>query len=825
MMKNTTALFLSSFVLLCATESVSQTLPYQDTTLTIEQRVNDLIGRMSLDEKVGQMVLMNYPDINTPSDIASYYLGAVLAYADNGPAGRRPQAWADLHDSLQSYALQTRLKIPLLFGIDAVHGFGAVYGATIFPHNIGMGCTGDTVLVEQEEQTTATEMKATGLDWTFAPVVAVARDERWGRTYESFGEDPNLVKEMAAAAVRGFQGDASSKSIYVLACAKHFIGDGGTSGGVTNGNTACDLQTLLTVHSPGYVSAIGQDVGSIMIAQNQWNGIHINGYPFLEDTLLKQELGFNGLVVSDANSFLYAGDPTVFYPNQILYGAAIRHSVNSGEDMAMMSNLNGFNYHTYVDTIKSLINQGAVPIGRIDDAVKRILTQKYRLGLFERPYSDRSLLSTVGSGPHRAVARQAVRESMVLLKKKDGILPLRKTGARILVAGASADNLGYQCGAWTMSWQGSSGNITIGTTILQGMQTAASGDQIIYSKTGDFADTSAAYSIVVIGETPYAEFYGDRQDLSLSSDQVALIKKMKNYGAPVVLILVSGRPLIMSQALHYCDAIIAAWLPGTEGEGVSDILFGDYQPTGVLSSTWPKSNSQIPINFGDSSYSPLYTYGFGIKSFTDSPSGSPPVCLSSIVTFDGAHVELTFNKPMKDPSSESSNFKIVRNGKAVPSSVTASLKVHDSTTIVLGLNDTYYSKKDTATVSYNSGTIESADGGLLQPFGSLEVYNWSTVVSAIGEQNFAPSTTRLNQNYPNPFNPSTEIRYQLSAVSDVTLKVYDVLGREVATLVNEVEKPGRYDVRFDGSRLGSGVYFCKLTAGSFMDTRKLVLIK
>ncbi|HUI29550.1 MAG TPA: glycoside hydrolase family 3 N-terminal domain-containing protein [Candidatus Acidoferrales bacterium] len=826
-MRKTTTLFVAHFVLACATETFSQTLPYQDTTLTIQQRVDDLIGRMTLDEKVGQMVLMNYSDIATPSDIASCYIGAVLATADTGPADKTPQAWADLHDSLQAYALQTRLKIPILFGIDAVHGFGAMYGATVFPHNIGMGCTRDTDLVAQEEQTTAAEMKATGIDWTFAPVVAVARDARWGRTYESFGEDPDLVKGMAAAAVRGFQGDTSAKYVDVLACAKHFIGDGGTTGGVTNGNTLCDDQTLREIHLPGYLSAINQKVGSIMIAQNQWNGIHINGYPFLEDSLLKIELGFNGLTVSDFNSFLYAGDPTVPYPSQILYGAAIAHSINAGEDMAMMSVFIGFNHRTYIDTIKSLINKGVIPIERIDDAVKRILSQKFRLGLFEHPYADKTLISSVGSSAHRAIARQGVRESVVLLKKKDGILPFLKTGKRILVAGASANDLGYQCGGWTMSWQGASGNITVGTTILQGMQAAAPGDSIVFSKTGNFADTSADYSVVVVGETPYAETYGDRQDLNLPSDQVTLIKKMKGYGAPVVLILVSGRPLILAPVLHYCDAIFAVWLPGTEGDGVSDILFGDFQPIGVLSRTWPKSNSQIPMNFGDSSYSPLYSYGFGIKSFADAPSGSPPACLSSIVTSDGANMELTFNKPMKDPSSESYEFIVVRNRHTMSSSLTASLKAHDSTTIMLVFDEASFATRDTVSISYSGGTIESADGGTLQSFTNFDVYNWSSISSAVrnGGDDRIPLTDRLEQNYPNPFNPSTVINYQLSSTGHVSLKVYDVLGREVVTLVNETERPGAYEVRLDGSRFSSGVYFYRLIAPGISQVRKMLLTK
>lgn len=826
-MNTSKTLCLVYFTFARASSLSAQIFPYHDTTLTIEQRVNDLIGRMTLDEKVGQLVLMNYPDIGAPSDIASRYLGAVLAYADNAPAGRSPQAWAALHDSLQAYALQTRLGIPLLFGIDAVHGFGGMYGATLFPHNIGMGCTRDTELVRLAERITATEMKATGIDWTFAPVVAAARNPRWGRTYESFGEDPALVKEMAAAAVRGFQGDTSAKNIDVLACAKHFIGDGGTTGGVTNGNTVCDLQTLLRIHSPGYVSSIQQGVGSVMIAQNQWNGIHINGYPFLEDTLLKIELGFNGLAVSDANSFLYAGDPTVPYPSRILYGAAIKHSINAGEDMAMMSNLYGFNHRSYIDTIRSLINQGAIPMERLDDAVKRILTQKFRLGLFEHPFADISLLSTIGSAEHRAIARQAVRESMVLLKKKDGILPLSKARKKILVAGDNADNLGYQCGGWTMSWQGRSGAITVGTTILQGMQAAAPGDNIEYSDSSNFADTSADYSVVIIGETPYAEYYGDRSDLNLSSYQSALIKKMKNYGAPVVLILVSGRPLILAQVLHYCDAIVSAGLPGTEGEGVSDVLFGDYLPTGVLSTTWPKSNSQIPINIGDISYSPLYAYGYGINSLANSSHGSAPVCLSSIVTSDGAHMELTFNKAMKDPSSESYAFTVFRNGHAGAASDGASLKADDSTTIVLALDKTVFGARDTVSISYNGGTLESADGGTLQPFGGFDVYNWSSSVSAVssGRSKAIPLADKLEQNYPNPSNPTTTISYAIPNRSHVMLSVYNTLGQKVVELVNGEKDAGSYNITFDASSLASGVYLYRIEAGSFVQTKKLVVVK
>ena len=696
---------------------------YLDSTATIEARVDSLLSQMTLDEKIGQMIQMEFRDIPSNSDIKTYYLGSLLAYADNGPAGRTPQAWADLYDTLQSYALQTRLKIPMMFAIDAVHGFGAMYGATVFPHNIGMGCMRNPQLVDTAEQITASEMSATGIDWALGPVVAVARDQRWCLTYESFGEDPNLVKEMAAAAVHGFQGDTSAKNVNILACAKHFIGDGGITG-ATN-NTVCDEQTLRAIHLPGYISAIQQKVGSIMVAQNQWNGFHCHGNPYLLDTLLKQELGFKGIVISDANSFLYAGDPTVpFFNNAALYRDAIKHSINAGGDMAMMSRYGVCNHRTYIDTLKTLISQGAITIERIDDAVKRILTQKFRLGLFEHPYANRSLLSQVGSLEHRQVARECVRQSLVVLKKKDGVLPISKNIKRIHLAGRHANNMGYQCGGWTISWQGGSGNTTVGTTIMQAVQQAVPSAEVAYSENG-FGAEDADIGIAVIGELPYAEYFGDYASgvgyITLAPTDIETVRNLKSYGIPVIVILVSGRPLILDPILHHCDAIIAAWLPGTEGEGITDVLFGDYPPVGRLSRTWPKSVSQIPMNVGDAVYNPLFKYGDGITSLNDSQAGSSPEVYSASVITD-RYMEISFNKKMAVPPNAPAGFSVIVNGSNPLSIASVSLKNFDSTTLIITLSDTLR-KTDTYTISYTPGIIRSRDQGQLTAFDSASVYN------------------------------------------------------------------------------------------------------
>jgi len=576
-----------------------------------------LLAKMTLDEKIGQMVQAEQDQVGDGKDIETYFLGSLLSGGNSDPKTNSLQDWTDLYDRVQSHALKTRLKIPLLYGIDAVHGHNNVLGAVVFPHHIGLGATRDAALVEEVERVTAREVRATGIHWAFAPCVAVSRDERWGRSYESFSEDPAVVAELGAAAVRGFQGPDLKDPLRVLACAKHYVGDGGTTYGsgtvayetdktkhypVDQGDTRVSEADLRRIHLAGYVTAIKEGVGSIMPSYSSWNGERMSGQKHLITDVLKGELGFEGFLVSDYNAIdALPGD----YRNQI------KLSTNAGMDMFMVPS----RWKELYGLLKDLAEKGEVPMSRIDDAVLRILRVKYAMGLFDpgwSPVADRSLQKTFGSAEHRAVARRAVRQSLVLLKNDKKALPLSKTAARIHVAGKSADDIGNQCGGWTVSWQGESGPVTTGgTTILAAMRAAAGEGRITYSKDGSGA-AGADVGVVVVGETPYAEYKGDRDDLSLAQEDRDAIANVKKAGIPVVVVVVSGRPLILGDAASVADALVAAWLPGTEGQGVADVLFGDYKPTGKLSFTWPRSMAQIPINVGDARYDPLFAYGFGL---------------------------------------------------------------------------------------------------------------------------------------------------------------------------------------------------------------------
>jgi beta-glucosidase len=404
---------------------------------------------------------------------------------------------------------------------------------------------------------------------------------------------------MSEASVKGYQ-QGFGNNTSVLACAKHFLGDGGTVDGNDQGNTVCDEQTLRELHMQGYLSAIQQGVGSIMISYSSWNGQKMHGNKYLLTDVLKNELGFKGFLISD-----YAAIDQL--PGD--FASDIEVSINAGLDMIMVPD----RYKEFISILKQLVNNGRVPIARIDDAVRRILKIKMQLGLFEKPLTDRSLTATLGSNAHREVARECVRQSLVLLKNTNNILPLSKNLTRIHVAGKNSNDIGNQCGGWTISWQGNSGEITNGTTILEAIQnTVSPSTQVTHSIDGTGA-AGADVGVVVIGETPYAEYNGDRDDLSLSSEDILVINRIKNQGIPVVVILVSGRPLLIEPAINDVQAFIAAWLPGTEGQGVADVLFGDYNPTGKLSNTWPKNMSQIPINTGDTNYDPLFPYGFGLS--------------------------------------------------------------------------------------------------------------------------------------------------------------------------------------------------------------------
>jgi len=573
-----------------------------------------LLATMTLEEKVGQMTQAEQEKLTDVKDIQTYFLGSLLSGGSSDPkAGNSLQAWTEMYDGYQKLALQTRLKIPILYGVDAVHGHNNVLGAVVFPHNIGLGATRDPKLVEEIARLTAEEVRATGIQWAFAPCVAVARDERWGRTYESFSEDPSLVAELGTAAVRGLQGTDLKDPLRVLACAKHYVGDGGTSWNsaphlaaqgarLDQGDTRLSEAELRRIHLAGYPAAIAAGVGSIMPSYNSWNGEKASGSKRLLTDILKTELGFEGFLISDYNALdQLPGDRR----------AQVKQSINAGMDMVMVPE----KYKEFYAALKDLAEKGEVPMARVDDAVLRILRVKIAMGLMDPARSslaDRSLQARFGSPAHREVARRAVRQSLVLLKNEKKTLPLSKTAKRIVVAGKNADDIGNQCGGWTIDWQGKSGPIVPGgTTILAALKAAAKGGEVTLSADGTGA-MGADVAVVVVGEKPYAEFFGDREDLALDKDDLAAIANVKKAGIPVVVVVVSGRPLILGDALGQADAVVAAWLPGTEGQGVADVLFGDYKPTGKLSFTWPRTMAQIPINVGDAAYDPQFPFGFGL---------------------------------------------------------------------------------------------------------------------------------------------------------------------------------------------------------------------
>jgi beta-glucosidase len=577
----------------------------QPSSAAADPRVETLLAQMTLDEKIGQMTQADVNALQEHADIQKYFLGSLLNGGGGGPKNNVPQNWVQAVNEYQSWALKTRLKIPLIYGVDAVHGHNNVDGAVIFPHNIGLGATHNPALVEQAEHITALEVADTGIRWAFAPCIAVAQNERWGRTYESFGDSPALVSELGAAAVRGLQGKKLSDPTSVLACAKHFIGDGGTLDGVDEGNDVCDEATIRKLYLPPYQAAIQAGVGSIMVSYNSWNGRKMHGNKYLLTDVLKGELGFKGFLVSDWAAI-----------DQISpdYKTDVETSINAGLDMIMIPKGPGQpnNYVEFIQDLKQLVAEKRVSMARIDDAVRRILRIKFEMGSFENPYTDPSLTAAIGSAEHRAVARECVRQSLVQLKNDNHALPLSKTVKHLVVVGAAADDIGIQCGGWTISWQGQPGNIIHGgTTILTAIRnTVASGTQVTFSPDGSNVKGADAV-VVVVGEMPYAETKGDRSDLRLPPADVALVEKARSSGAPVVTLLLSGRPLILGAALDASDAFLAAWLPGTEGQGVADVLFGDYKPTGKLPRPWPRDNDGLATAAVQPTTSaPLFPQGF-----------------------------------------------------------------------------------------------------------------------------------------------------------------------------------------------------------------------
>jgi len=576
----------------------------------IDRKVDAILSQMTMDEKIGQMTQLDRRFLRTEDDIIKFGIGSILSGGGSVPEDNSIKGWADMYDRFQSLAQKTRLKIPLIYGIDAVHGHNNVQGATIFPHNIGLGCTFDSEIVYKVADVTAREVAATGIDWNFAPCLAIPQDERWGRYYEGYSEDSKLVSDLGVATIKGYQ-NVLGKNHSIAACAKHFVGDGSTIWGtgdnnymIDRGNAPISKDELYDRYLPPYQDAIDNGVLTVMASFNSFNGEKCHASKYLFTDLLKDELGFEGFVISDWRGIdEIPGD----------YKSDIVTSINAGIDMVMVPGdtiWGGEPYHKFLRLFKESVNEGLISKDRIDDAVRRILKVKHQLGLFENPFSDRSYIEDFGSLEHRAVAREAVRKSVVVLKNEN-VLPLSKNLKHIHVAGIGANDIGMQCGGWTMEWQGKMGDITPGTTILDGIKSSVSNQTKISYSVDGLNGQNADIGIVVIGEEPYAEGMGDKENLALSTKDLLVLNNMKKYNIPIVVIMLSGRPLIITEELKDWDAFLAAWLPGTEGNGVSDILFGDYSPTGKLSFSWPKSMDQIPLDYRDKDKA-LFDYDYGL---------------------------------------------------------------------------------------------------------------------------------------------------------------------------------------------------------------------
>jgi beta-glucosidase len=617
--------------------AATELVPYQDPSQPVPVRVADLLSRMTLEEKIGQMTQAERGAVtDDPSRVTDWMLGSVLSGGGSVPTPNNAEAWADMVDEFQQAALNTRLGIPLLYGVDSVHGHGNLFGATVFPHNIGLGATRDPDLVRRVEHITAEETRASGPQWAFAPCICAARDDRWGRTYESFSENPRLVERMETA-IDGFQGPPGhlADRDRVLATAKHYAGDGDTVYGTASGDYKIDQGIAITNHEDFWRFALRQyvpavqdhDVGSVMpsFSSVDWtedgvgNPIKMHANRELITDVLKGQIGFDGFVISDWEGIhQIPGD----------YATQVRTGVNAGIDM-MMEPFSAENFET---TLLAEVQAGRVPMSRIDDAVSRILTKKFELGLFEHPFTDRTNIDEIGSPAHRAVARRAVAESQVLLENRGKLLPL-DPGSDVYVAGSNADNIGNQAGGWTLTWQGGSTNVIPGSTILDGIRDAVGGGSVTYSQDASAPIPEHSVGVVVVGETPYSEGFGDVggplwaydpgdngiprpvKDMQLSAADKQAVDRVCGGAGKCVVIVVSGRPLIIDPPQRReIDGLVAAWLPGSEGEGVADTLFGRRPFTGKLPMTWPKTLAQEPINVGDADYDPLYPYGYGLRT-------------------------------------------------------------------------------------------------------------------------------------------------------------------------------------------------------------------
>jgi len=559
-------------------------LPYLNPGLSVEERVDDLISRMSDWEKIGQMVLIEKNSIHDLNDIKRYNLGALLSGGGAGPKEDNPSAWLAMVNNFQDVAEKTCFKIPILYGIDAIHGNANILGATVFPHFIGLGASRDPDLVKRVAVATADEMSAVGIYWSFSPNLDVVQDIRWGKTYETFGSDTENVAQLGLAYLEGTQ-YSSNGYLNVVATLKHFIGGGsmeyGTSRNknfkIEEGNITMDEKSFRQVHLTPFKQAVADGAQVVMVSTATWNGKMNTSNQYLLTDVLKKELGFSGFVVSD-----WYG---VYQVSNTRYDSLV-NSINAGVDMVMTP----FEYKDFMGNMQKALANNDITKERLNDAVRRILTVKFKAGLFDRPRATPEGLSIIGNNQHRQLAREAVRKSQVILKNEKSLLPLSTSLDKIIVAGSSADNLGRQAGGWTTEWQGMDGNNGIvGTTILEAIKnTVSKNTEVEYNKQGDFSlgNDLADVGIVVVGEKPYAEGWGDNANPSLSSEDLAVIAKTKTKSKKIVALIISGRPLDISPYSKDWDSIVASWLPGSEGEGVTDVLFGLYPFSGVLPVEW-----------------------------------------------------------------------------------------------------------------------------------------------------------------------------------------------------------------------------------------------
>ncbi len=570
--------------------------------LIIEQKIDSLLALMTLEEKIGQMTQVRHFDDIEENDIATKFIGSVIH--TQGPLpGNGAAEWQAKFTKLQELALSTRLGIPLLFGVDAVHGQNTYEGATIFPHNIGLGATRNAKLVERAAEITAIESQATGFNWVFSPCIAIPYNEKWGRVYEAFSENTELTEMLTKASVKGLQGTLSDKHT-VMATAKHFIGDGATDHGMEGGDSSLSPEEVQERLLPPYKVAVDEGVGSVMASFNSMSGHPMHAHKSLITDMLKGAMGFDGIMVSDWKGYSRFGENDV---------------INAGVDVIMA--VEG-DLEMYLEGLKNGVESGHVSQERIDDAVRRILRQKYRLGVFENPFPDATLIDKIGIQEHRDIARQAVRESLVLLKNDKNTLPIDKNSRKIVVVGEHANNAGLQSGGWTINWQGSTENYAGATTILQGIEKMATG-KVVYDADATGNHDDADIAIIVVGETPYAEAFGDiggeidAYELTLTEAHQNYVNIYADKGIKVVVLLVSGRPLVTTKQIEQSDAFVAAWLLGSEGDGVAEVLFGDYSFKGKLPHSWPKSvedyKGKYGPNFWDDTSTPLFSYGFGLQ--------------------------------------------------------------------------------------------------------------------------------------------------------------------------------------------------------------------